>query len=30
LKLGRASRWSSAEVDEWLKARPKGTYGESK
>jgi excisionase family DNA binding protein len=30
LKLGRASRWSSAEVEEWLRTRPKGAYGESK
>lgn len=28
LKLGRASRWSALEVDEWLKTRPKGAYGE--
>jgi excisionase family DNA binding protein len=27
-KFGRASRWSSFELDEWLKGRPKGVYGE--
>jgi predicted DNA-binding transcriptional regulator AlpA len=27
-KFGRASRWSSLELDEWLKERPKGVYGE--
>jgi prophage regulatory protein len=30
LKLGRASRWSVEEVEEWLRARPKGAYGENK
>jgi excisionase family DNA binding protein len=29
-KLGRASRWSSAEVEEWIRTRPKGAYGEHK
>jgi prophage regulatory protein len=28
LKLGRASRWRAAEVEDWLEARPKGPYGE--
>ena len=30
LKLGRSSRWSAAELEEWLSTRPKGVYGESK
>ncbi len=28
LKLGRTSRWSASELDEWLKTRPRGAYGE--
>jgi len=27
-KFGRASRWSALEVEEWLRSRPKGVYGE--
>ncbi|GHV51315.1 hypothetical protein FACS1894216_05110 [Synergistales bacterium] len=30
LKFGSSSRWSSAEVEEWLRARPKGAYGEGR
>ena len=28
VKFGRASRWRSSELDEWLRTRPKGVYGE--
>lgn len=27
-KLGRASRWSATELEEWLRTRPRGVYGE--
>ena len=30
VKLGRASRWNATEVEEWLKKRPKGAYGEGR
>jgi len=28
LKFGRSSRWSALELEEWLRTRPKGAYGE--
>jgi excisionase family DNA binding protein len=28
VKFGRASRWSSLELEEWVRKRPKGVYGE--
>jgi len=28
VKFGRASRWRLTELEEWLRTRPKGTYGE--
>jgi excisionase family DNA binding protein len=30
LKFGRASRWRASELEEWLRTRPKGVYGEGK
>jgi excisionase family DNA binding protein len=30
LKLGRTSRWSALELEEWVRTRPRGTYGEKK
>ena len=30
VKLGRASRWNATEVEEWLRTRPKGAYGEGR
>ena len=27
-KFGRASRWSALELEEWIRARPTGAYGE--
>ena len=30
IKLGRTSVWSEKELDEWLKTRPRGAYGEAK
>ena len=30
IKLGRTSRWSSMELEAWLKERPRGAYGEAK
>lgn len=29
-KFGCSSRWSLQEIDEWVKSRPKGAYGEGK
>jgi len=29
-KLGSSSRWSLQEIEEWVKNRPKGAYGEGK
>jgi predicted DNA-binding transcriptional regulator AlpA len=29
-KFGSSSRWSLQEIEEWLKNRPKGAYGEGK
>jgi excisionase family DNA binding protein len=28
LKFGRSSRWRAAELEEWIRKRPKGVYGE--
>jgi excisionase family DNA binding protein len=28
LKFGRSSRWRESELEEWIKKRPKGVYGE--
>jgi predicted DNA-binding transcriptional regulator AlpA len=30
LKFGSSSRWSALELEEWLRTRPKGAYGEYK
>ena len=30
VKLGRASRWNATEVEECLRTRPKGAYGEGR
>ena len=30
LKFGKASRWKSIDIEEWIKTRPKGVYGEEK
>ena len=27
-KFGSSSRWSLQEIEEWVKSRPKGAYGE--
>jgi predicted DNA-binding transcriptional regulator AlpA len=29
-KFGRASRWQSSELEEWIRKRPKGVYGEQR
>jgi len=29
-KFGSSSRWSLLEIEEWVKTRPKGAYGEGK
>ncbi len=29
-KFGSSSRWSAAELEEWIRTRPKGAYGEGK
>ena len=28
IKFGTASRWSLQEIEDWVKTRPKGAYGE--
>ena len=29
-KLGSSSRWSLQEIEDWVKTRPKGAYGEGR